>query len=165
MGPPRPLQQTRSGPFAKECLRIQMPDEPTLTLRAVLENVPKAIEWVSRIARSTDLDEQTLYQIQVSVDEACANVVEHAYAGMEPGNMEVSCFLDERAFVVRVRDWGRSFAPDEVAEPNVHVSLEERSTGGLGLFLIREFMDQVQYSFDAERGNELLMTKGLPGAD
>lgn len=102
-----------------------------------------------------------MYEIQVAVDEACANIVQHAYAGMEPGYMQVSCSLDGRTLVIRVRDWGRGFDPNEIEDPDVTAPLEERSLGGLGLFLIRQYMEQVQYTFDPELGNELLMTKSL----
>jgi serine/threonine-protein kinase RsbW len=142
-----------------------MREVPTLRLKATLEEVPLALDFVTQSAKAAGFDEQALYQIQVAVDEACANVVEHAYRDVDPGDMEISCCLDEQTFVIRVRDWGASFDPDEVEDPDVDAPLEERSLGGLGVFLIKQFMEQVQFSFDAERGNELVMTKRLQAAD
>lgn len=142
-----------------------MRDATTLKVKAVLENVPLAIACVARAAEACGCDTQTLYQVQVAVDEVCANVVEHAYKGMEPGDMEVSCYRDDLAFVIRVRDWGRAFDPDAVPAPNLEAPLDERSLGGLGLFLVREFMDGVEFTFDAERGNELVLTKRLQVAE
>jgi len=138
-----------------------MQDTQTLKLKASLENVPLAIELAARSARSAGLDEQAVYEVQVAIDEACANVVEHAYAGGEPGAMEVSCRTDDRTFAIRVRNWGRSFEPNRVEDPDVTAPLEERTLGGLGLFLIRQYMDRVEYTFDPKLGNELLMTKSL----
>ena len=139
----------------------EMQDAHSLKVRAALENVPVAIKCVAQSARAAGFEEQAVYEIQVAVDEACANVVQHAYAGMEPGYMEVSCSLDGRTLVIRVRDWGRGFDPNEIKDPDVTTPLEERSLGGLGLYLIRQYMEQVRYTFDPERGNELLMTKSL----
>jgi serine/threonine-protein kinase RsbW len=136
-----------------------------LRVRAILDNVRLAIECVSKTARAAGIDDETLYKIQLAVDEACANVVNHAYRGMDPGDMEVSCFHDERAFSVCVRDWGRSFAPEAVPEPDVEAPLEERTLGGLGMFLMKQVMDQVHYRFDPEQGNELKMTKRLQVAE
>ncbi len=137
----------------------------TLRLKAALENVPEAIACVTRSALSAGFDEQAVLQIQVAVDEACANVVQHAYAGTKAGDMEVTCCIDGHSFVVRVRNWGKSFDPDAVEEPDVDAPLEERGLGGLGLFLIRQFMDQAQYTFDPVQGNELVMVKRLRVAE
>jgi anti-sigma regulatory factor (Ser/Thr protein kinase) len=137
--------------------------KPSLTLKmpAILENIPKAMDCVARSARAAGMDEQTTHQIQLAVDEACANVVAHAYAGMQAGQMEISCTLEDQAFVVRVRDWGQSLDPDAIDDPDIDAPLEERSLGGLGLYLIRQYMDQVEFDFDPETGNELKMTKRL----
>jgi serine/threonine-protein kinase RsbW len=136
-----------------------------LRFKAVLENVPAAIDCVTKSAQEAGFDEAVLYQLQLAVDEACANVVHHAYKGMEPGDIEVSCSFDEQRLVIRVRDWGRSFVPEDVPEPDVDAPLEERSLGGLGLFLIRQCMDEVEFSFEDKDGNELTMTKRLQGAE
>jgi serine/threonine-protein kinase RsbW len=130
-------------------------------LRAVLENVAVAIDFVTDIVQKAELDERTLYQVQLVVDEACANVVHHAYEGMEPGDMEIFCSVDCDGLSIRVRDWGRGFAADQVSEPDVDAPLDERTLGGLGLFLINQVMDQVDYRRVSEGCNELVMTKRL----
>ena len=72
-----------------------------------------------------------------------------------------SCCVEEETLVIRVRDWGQSFDPASVTLPDVTAPLEERDLGGLGMFLIHQFMDEVAYTFDPERGNELTMRKRL----
>jgi anti-sigma regulatory factor (Ser/Thr protein kinase) len=135
----------------------------TLRLKAVLDNVPVATLWVAEAARAAGLDRRVVSQIELAVDEVCANVVEHAYAGMDAGEMEVTCALEVEGFVVRVRDWGASFDPGAVDEPDVTAPLEERGLGGLGLFLVRQVMDEVDFSFSRVHGNELVMVKRLEG--
>jgi serine/threonine-protein kinase RsbW len=142
-----------------------MPGESLLRLKAVLQNVPDAIDFVTHSARAAGFNSQGIHEIQVAVDEACANIVQHAYAGMEAGDMEISCHVAGRTFVVRVHDWGKSFSPDDVADPDVDAPLEERILGGLGLFFIRQFMDEVRFSFDPILGNALFMSKVLPTRD
>jgi anti-sigma regulatory factor (Ser/Thr protein kinase) len=128
-------------------------------MKAILENVPRAMACVRGSARAAGFDEQALYQIELAIDEACANVVQHAYEGVEPGDMEVCCCLEGQDFVVRIRDWGKTFNPDRVPEPDVDAPLEERTLGGLGLFLMKRYMDRVQFTFDPEGGNTLVMVK------
>ncbi|NIV40009.1 MAG: anti-anti-sigma factor, partial [Anaerolineae bacterium] len=62
---------------------------------------------------------------------------------------------------IQVRDWGPGFDLDGVEDPDLEAPLEERSLGGLGLFLVRQVMDEVQFTSDSERGNELVMSKRL----
>lgn len=133
----------------------------TLRLRAVLESVPVAIDCVSQLAESAGFDKSALYEIQLAVDEACANVVQHAYEGSEPGDMEITCLLEDQTLTIRVRDWGWGFDPDGVEVPDIEAPLEERSLGGLGLFIVRNVMDQVTFTFDPQLGNELAMSKRL----
>lgn len=133
----------------------------TLRVKALLENVPLAIHCVAELAQKVGLDKRTLYEIQLAVDEACANVADHAYSGEEPGDMEVSCYLEDRLLTIRVRDWGKGFDPNSVVIPNVDAPLDERTLGGLGLFIVRQVMDSVQFTADPETGNELRMAKRL----
>ena len=134
----------------------------TLRLPAVLENVPVVMDRIIEAAARVGLDESTLQQIRLVVDEACANVVTHAYEGMEPGDMEITCAHSSQACMIQVRDWGQGFALECVPIPDLDCSLDERNLGGLGLFLIRHFMDRVEYSRDAKSGNVLTMIKKLP---
>jgi serine/threonine-protein kinase RsbW len=136
----------------------------TLRLKAVLENVPVAINCVSRLAESAGFDKAALYEIQLAVDEACANVVQHAYEGSEAGDMEISCLLEDQTLTIRVRDWGWGFDPNGVEEPDIEAPLEERTLGGLGLFIVKTIMDRVTFAFDPELGNELTMSKRLETA-
>ncbi len=133
-----------------------------LRLAATLENVPRAVDCVRESARAVGFDEQMQCRLQLATDEACANVVDHAYQGLEPGDMEVCCCLDGQTFIVRVRDWGRGFDPGAVPDPKVTAPLQERTLGGLGLYLIYQVMDSVTFTFDPREGNVLTMKKRLP---
>jgi serine/threonine-protein kinase RsbW len=130
-----------------------------------MENVPLVSQRVAAAAQEVGVGGQALYQIELAVDEACANVVEHAYAGETQGQMEVSCYLEEQVFTVLVRDWGSGFDPNAVETPDVDAPLEDRGLGGLGLFLVQQVMDDVKFSCDPHRGSELRMCKRLEIAE
>jgi len=132
-------------------------------IKALLENVPQAMVCVRQSARKAGFDGPDLYRIEMVVDEACANIVQHAYAGREPGDMVVTCSVADGRLIIQIRDWGCSFDPEAVPKPDVEAPLQERLLGGLGVFLIRQFMDKVEFAFDSEQGNLLTMTKRLPG--
>ncbi|MEO1228398.1 MAG: ATP-binding protein [Myxococcota bacterium] len=88
--------------------------------------------------------------------EAFNNAVIHAYEGHAAGPIEVAMSVDPRVLQVEVRDGGHTFVPDDVPEPD----LDALPEGGLGLFIIRNFMDEVRYE---RRGlqNVLMMRKRL----
>lgn len=88
--------------------------------------------------------------------EAFNNAVIHAYKGDEPGPVEVQMEVHPSHLSVRVLDAGRTFAPESVPEPD----LDALPEGGLGLFIIRNFMDRVDYTRQGDR-NVLTMEKDL----
>jgi len=84
-----------------------------------------------------------IYNVELAVHEVCANIVEHAYAGIA-GRIEVVFTLAEepRQIVVDLHDNGRSFDISTVTEPD----LSQPRTSGYGLFLVHHLMDEVSYS-------------------
>lgn len=134
-------------------------------IQALLENVPVATQRISEVARAVGFDESALYQIELAVDEACANVAEHAYEAECQGEMEISCYFTGQTLVIRVRDWGMGFDPAAVEKPDVKAPLEDRGLGGLGLFLVKKVMDGVEFSRDPQLGSELVMYKRLGVAE
>lgn len=95
--------------------------------------------------------------ITLAVDEAVGNVIKHAYAGREGGKLTVTLKASPAGVEVQIRDSGAPFDPTERQPP----APEELRTGGRGLFLIREIMDDLQYG--RENGaNVFRMSKRLP---
>ncbi len=101
------------------------------------------------------LSERDAHEVTSAFVEAFNNAVIHAYAG-QSGPIEVAMSVDARLLQVEIRDAGRTFVPDDVPDPD----LDSLPEGGLGLFIIRNFMDDVRYE---RRGlqNVLMMQKHL----
>ncbi len=116
-------------------------------------------KFVTRAAEKAGLDARAIYQVQMVVEEACDNIIEHAYAGESKGNIECTCVVDQEGLTVILRDHGRAFNPESIPEPDREASLEERETGGLGLYFINQLMDEVTFSFSSDAGNVLTMIK------
>lgn len=116
-------------------------------------------EFVGLAARDSGLDDRAIYAVQMAVDEACSNIIEHAYAGRRGGEIEVICTLHPDDLTVVLRDQGRTFNPDEVPVPDLTAPLEEREIGGLGVYLIRELMDEVFFESVPGVGNVLTLIK------
>jgi serine/threonine-protein kinase RsbW len=133
----------------------------TMNLSASLSQLEAIRQFVVQVSCDLNLDEQIVPDLQLAVEEICANVIEHGYGG-QGGRIEISIEAVQGGVQVRVRDWGIAFDPEAVPVPDVSVPLELRPLGGLGLFLVRHLMDEVRFEFDGEKGNSVTMVKWLP---
>jgi serine/threonine-protein kinase RsbW len=129
-----------------------------LSLYVDLERVHEVREFVSRIGEELALDSQVIFELQLAVEEACSNVVFHGYDG-QGGNLEVSIEPEDGGVRVVLRDWGAAFDPEAVRTPDVQAPLDQRPLGGLGLHIMRQMMDQVEFQFHADEGNTLTLVK------
>jgi serine/threonine-protein kinase RsbW len=115
---------------------------------AQFESLDSIREFVGKAAEDGGLKARDVYAVQMAVDEACSNIIEHAYGGECQNEIKCSCFFDPHALTIQIIDCGERFNPLEVPEPDLNASLEERDAGGLGLFFMRKLMDEVRFSFD-----------------
>ncbi len=129
----------------------------SLTLDANLEALSSISDFVVEQARAAGLDEHAVWEVQLAVDEAATNVIQHSYAE-HIGTLSVRAETVAGELRISISDRGVPFNPLDVPEPDLESPLEERKTGGLGLYLMRKLMDRVEWHFgDGE--NVLLMTK------
>ena len=105
-----------------------------------------------------------IFQIELACDEACTNVIEHAYGGEEKGEILVTWQFSEGAFKITIVDEGRPFDAGEVPKPQVPANpddLDNLQIGGLGIHFMRKLMDEVHFQMDDKQGNRLVMVKYL----
>lgn len=121
-------------------------------LRAISAFVMDAI-------KDAPFDNRQRYAIDLAVDEACSNVIDHAYIGNDQGEIQISLDLTETGLKLTIRDDGAPFDPDCVAEPDLTSPLETRCERGLGVYLIREVMDEAAYDFSCPGVNQLTLVK------
>ncbi|MBN1259627.1 MAG: ATP-binding protein [Anaerolineae bacterium] len=115
--------------------------------------------FVTEAAQAIGLDEDAIFGVQLAVEEACDNIIEHAYAGASKGDIECSCDIVTDGLKIVLRDSGRPFDPESVPKPDLDSPLEERDIGGLGLHFIKNLMDEVRFEFFPGSGNVLTMVK------
>ncbi|MBN1807813.1 MAG: ATP-binding protein [Planctomycetes bacterium] len=100
-------------------------------------------------------------RIILAVDEAVTNIMQHAYEHDLEGNLEIELVLelDNTKFEVVIRDTGKSFDPAAIELPDLDQHIKNGKRHGLGIFLIRQIMDEVIYSYKNGIRNELKMVK------
>lgn len=128
------------------------------TFPANFEYLDEIRELVAEIARTGGFSEKTIYSLQLAADEAATNIIEHAYAGVKNASLTVTCNMQGDQIIIVMHDTGKAFDAKTVKEPNLTADLAKRQIGGLGVYLIRKIMDNVQYE-SSKSGNLLTMTK------
>lgn len=103
------------------------------------------------------LPPSSAYNIQLAVDEAVVNVISHAYKDDPSGVVELTLEIWLKKLAIRIRDWGLSFDPSAVPEPDLNRPQER----GYGVYLIRTLMDQVTYEENSTDGNCVTLVKML----
>jgi anti-sigma regulatory factor (Ser/Thr protein kinase) len=124
-------------------------------------NLSLVRQAVGEVLAQSTFSVQDRNKIILAVDEALANVVEHAYPD-SMGIVEVAFDLDPARLVVTIRDNGVKFNPEARPTPDVQELIKRGAKGGYGLLLMRKIMDEVRYVLDTTWSNELVMTKKLP---
>lgn len=141
-----------------------MSSSQTVIYSARFENLDRVRDFVGGLADKSGFEPAAVYAVQLAVDEAFSNIIEHAYGGESDDQIECSVRASRKELVVSLRDCGKPFEPDKVPDPDLTAELEEREVGGLGLYFIRQLMDEVEFSFIAhpetgENCNLLRMVK------
>ncbi len=112
-------------------------------MEATLENLRKVSEFVRDIGRQLRLTEEVLFDIDLAVEEASANIVGHAYRPGQAGDILLRVETTGDIVRITLTDWGLPFDPESVTPFDVRATVEARAEGGGGLQLIHSLMDDV----------------------
>jgi serine/threonine-protein kinase RsbW len=133
----------------------------TLQVPSSTENLSLIREFVTTVGRQAQLEEPEISNLELAVDEACANVIEHAYGHDITKEVVVRAKFDDESLRISVIDEGRGFDPGSVGQDSVEQLIHARQSGGLGIRLIKKLMDEVSYEIIPGQKNELHMTKKI----
>ena len=132
---------------------------PTQRFSCSLNNLEKICDYITKCAEEAGLNESEVYAVQLAVDEASTNIIEHGYGEECPSRIDITCTKIDDGLKVVIYDDARPFDPTSVPEPEINVSLDELKPRGLGIYLMRKMMDDVEYQSNADTGNTLTMIK------
>lgn len=132
----------------------------SITLPNDIAEVPRLHDFVDDVAERASLDMGLSMSVCLAVEEAVVNVMSYAYPPGAEGTLDVEARLldDELLFVIS--DNGQPFDPTAQADVDTTLSAEERPIGGLGIFLVRQIMDHVDYERVGDK-NILTLKKHL----
>lgn len=149
-GLPRP-EEVRSdvAPFPAGMLRVPA-SPPYLAL------VGNVVRWFGGQA---GLSDEKCGELEVAVDEACTNVIRHAFPEATHREMTILCSASDSGLRVTVQDMGTPFDLEQGAQTARDKRSLDPASGGMGLLLIRRLTDAVDYQWDEQQGNQLTLVK------
>ena len=126
-----------------------------------LSALPRVRALVQAGVQQGGFPAQDLNRLQIAVDEAVTNIVEHGYADQPPGKatIELALTVDGDAFRMVIEDYGQVFDPKAVGEVDIQHHVQTGNRGGLGVFLMRKIMDVIEYHAETGHRNRLVLVK------
>lgn len=132
-----------------------------LRVPGVIEQVRMACDFVTRNAHEAGMDDHSIFQCELSVDEICTNIIEHGYNhhGRDKG---ITLYVETvgALFRITIVDEAPRFNPLVTEDPDPTDSLEERGTGGWGVYFVKQYMNTISYRYENGR-NCLIIEKAL----
>jgi serine/threonine-protein kinase RsbW len=117
-------------------------------------------EFIAGIATEVGIEQQEIDSIELAVDEACTNVIEHGYAPDDPNKeLTIRMEINTSKLVLTVIDHARPFNMLQYTPRDIKELEAEGRDGGLGIRLIKHIMDSIDYRIREDGHNELIMTK------
>lgn len=134
-------------------------DSDQLTIQSSLESLKIIRNFVMEFCLRNKIAEKSINNIVLAVDEACTNIVKHAYKNQEGGIVSVKLKLENDKLSIELEDLGAKFNTEEVPNANIEEYYKEHKKGGWGIYLIKKIMDLVHYTRSDEGKNYLLLEK------
>ena len=134
----------------------------TLSVNSDIQNLAEIAQFVEQAAAASGLDRNQIYDVQMAVDEACTNVIKHAYKFDPTKEITITIKPHGRTFEVAIKDNGKQFNPSDVLPPDMKEYLTHYRRGGLGIYLMKSLMDKVEYDIVPGKKNEVRLIKYLP---
>jgi len=132
-----------------------------LTVKSTTNNLAIIREFVENVARESGFSKEIVSKISLAVDEACTNVIKHAYKFSPDREIKILTQFNDSKLTIRITDSGDKFDPNLIPEPNLKEYHKQKKVGGLGMFLMKKLMDEVQYHTLSGNQNQVVLVKYL----
>ena len=120
-------------------------DRKQIILQNDVQQVPLLAQFVDEVCEAAGIDVATTMKLNLAIEEAVVNVMNYAYPQGTVGDINIEAKGDDNLLEFIISDTGTPFDPTAKAEVDTTLSAEERTIGGLGIHLVRNIMDSINY--------------------
>jgi serine phosphatase RsbU (regulator of sigma subunit)/anti-sigma regulatory factor (Ser/Thr protein kinase) len=128
---------------------------------AEMEYLENLRDFVEESAVYEGLAKETISDFKLAAEEICVNIMDHGYKEESPGLINIFFILNNGDAILRFTDTGKHFSPWQAKTPDTEAVWEEREIGGLGLHIVKELFDRVEYIKLDDNLNQLTLVKKL----
>lgn len=132
-----------------------------LKVKSKTDNLSVIRDFISSNAHKAGISTEAVDNIMLAVDEACTNIIKHAYKSYPEGEIIIKINYDINKFTILIIDYGKTFDPTSVPKPDLKKYYHEHKVGGLGMYLMRKLMDDVKYTTVPGKYNQVLLSKNI----
>jgi anti-sigma regulatory factor (Ser/Thr protein kinase) len=125
-----------------------------MTIKSVSAEIPSVSASLEEVMHAHGFSTDDILDTQLAVEEAITNIINHGYKNAI-GEIIISCRINLYLAEIRIRDNAPRFDPLSLPEPELDGTIQDRKIGGLGVFLIRQVMDEISYQY--ENGQNILV--------
>ena len=119
--------------------------EKSIILANDISEISRLYEFVEEVGNDFELSPDIVFNLNLVLEEAVVNIINYAYPKEEHESIYLSARMHEGSIVLVLTDTGKEFDPTAAPEADVTLSADDRQIGGLGIFLIRQIMNEVKY--------------------
>ena len=124
------------------------------TIGNTLTSLPPLTTAVNRFLNQHAIAQEAIFRVNLAIEEIVTNMIKYGYDDTDPHAITVNLALLPETIRLHLKDDGHPFDPLQTPEPDIHVPLDQRKIGGLGLHLVRETVSRITYR--RENGANLL---------
>lgn len=132
-----------------------------LSVKSTTDNLARIRNFIKKQSAEAGFDTDAANKIVLAVDEACTNIIKHAYKFSQSGRININTNFNKNRLRIAITDEGSHFNSKSVPEPDLKKYYEEKRVGGLGMFLMKKLMDEVIYSQSNSKRNKVTLIKYL----
>ncbi len=125
-----------------------------------LEELPLIAEAIELFAEQADWSAAIVMQLNLVIEELIVNTINYGYTNGRTGQIQISINTNSQCILLEITDDGDAFNPLDKALPDTTLEIEDRPIGGLGIFLVKNYMDTFKYEY-IEGKNCLSLSKQL----
>ena len=126
-----------------------------------MDSLRELRDFTESAASHSGLKHDDVFAFKLVVDELCANIIQYGFEDGQPGLLSLFFNAEGDKAKLIIRDDGKFFSPDQAQSPDLEADWDERQMGGLGIYFVKELMDDVTYNRTEEGVNQFILEKKI----